>query len=341
MTTTLAVVGTGLVTPLARTPAQHAFFARAEIGPAAHGAFVDEDGEPLAVAYCPWLDVQLDVAERLRALAARALADARAPLPRGPKVPLGVLAISGAPRVGLGDADRRALEAMLAPASTHLVARRFTGDAGFFAGLLHAESLLAGEDVRAVVLLAADSFISRAYLAQQVKGQPDWEASAPPPSEGAAAVMVTTPAIAREDGLTVLATIQLVATAEGEARDDDDAIIDGSAMTSLLRTVSKASRPIGACFGQHGIGGLRQRTWDLASARCASVFAETCSLSSLEATVGQLGAAAGAAALVHGIAVAEHDAWPVDEGPRPAGPLLAWAVSPDGLTGLCVATVTR
>ena len=339
----LAVIGTGLVTPLARTPAQHAFFLRAEVGPPAPGAFVDGDGEPIPVAYCPWLDVRLDVAERLRALAVRAFADARSPLGRGErrtKPPLGVLAISGEPRAGLGEADRKALEAMLAPASEHLVAQRFTGEAGFFAGLLHAESLVTSGDVRAVALVAADSFVSRAYLAAQVRDMPSWEADSPRPAEGAAVVIVTTPAIARSEGIDVQATIHFAATRRGEARDDDDAVIDGSAMAALLRGASESSRSIGACFGQHGVGELRQRTWDMAAARCAGALEETCALSSLETSVGRLGAAAGAAALAYGVAVQRHAAWPVDGDPRPEAPILAWAISSDGLSGVCLATVT-
>lgn len=339
----LAIVGTGLVTPLARTPAQHAFFVRAEVGPPAPGAFLDTNGEPIPVAYCPWLDVRLGIAERLRALAARAFADARAPLLRGErraKIPLGVLAISGEPRAGLDAADRKALEAMLAPASEHLVARRFTGDAGVFAALLHAESLVTSGDVRAVAIVAADSFVSRAYLSEELRAAPSWEGSAPRPAEGAAVLIVTTTKIAHEEGLEILATIHFAATRQGEARDDDDAVIDGSAMTALLRSAADASRPAGACFGQHGVGELRQRTWDIATARCPEAIDETCALVSLETSVGRLGAAAGAAALAYGVAVARHDVWPIDEGPRPASPILAWAISPDGLSGLCTATVS-
>ncbi len=81
--TPLAVVGTGLVTPLARTPAEHAFFVRAEVGPAAPGAFVDEEGESIPVAYCAWLGAHLPVAERLRALGTHALRDALRPLDTG------------------------------------------------------------------------------------------------------------------------------------------------------------------------------------------------------------------------------------------------------------------
>src|SRR5690242_6786016 len=99
--TELAIVGMGLVTPLARTPAEHALFLRAEVGPPAPGGFVDEDGEPIPVTYCPWLGARLAVGERLRALASLAVEDALRPLDRSPRagrarVPLAVLAISPA-----------------------------------------------------------------------------------------------------------------------------------------------------------------------------------------------------------------------------------------------------
>jgi hypothetical protein len=69
----LAVVGTSLVSPLGITAAEHAFFVRAGIGPAAPGGFLDAEGDTLAVAYCPWLGASVPIAARVRLLAERAL----------------------------------------------------------------------------------------------------------------------------------------------------------------------------------------------------------------------------------------------------------------------------
>ncbi len=134
----LAVVGTGLVTPLARTPAEHALFIRAEVGAPSPGRFANEKGEPIPIAYCPWLGAHPAVGERLTALAKVALGDALDPLhrrERGAKVPLAVLAISSAPRVGLSELDRRACESTLGVGAKQRAVRRLTGEAAFFEGL--------------------------------------------------------------------------------------------------------------------------------------------------------------------------------------------------------------
>jgi hypothetical protein len=337
----LVVVGTGLVTPLARTPAQHALFVRAEVTPPAPGAFVDAEGEPIPVAYCPWLDTRLSVADRLRALAARAFADARAPIAAaGSKIPLAMLVVTGAPRAGLTESDRTAVEAELTPASAHLVAQRLTGEAGFFQGLAQAEGLLASGDVRAVALVAADSFVSAAALAERARAVASpWRDGGGDvrPAEGAAAVIVTTAGIAREEGLAVLATIRSAGARMGEGRDDDDAVVDGAAMTALLRDASDAGR-LGASFGQHGVDALRDREWAVATTRYVEALDASCVQIGIETAIGRLGAASGAASFVHGLAVATHGAWPAADGPRTCAAFAAWAISPDGLRGLCVAT---
>src|SRR4030095_2448880 len=111
------------------------------------------------------------------------------------------------------------------------------------------------------------------------------------------------PEVAREEGIEVLATIRTTATRQGESDDGNDVPIDGGDMTALLEGLPDACRPIGASFGQHGIGALREREGNLAAPRSAAIFEDSCACLAIESSVGCLGAAAGAASLVHGIAV--------------------------------------
>jgi HEAT repeats len=345
--TALAVIGTGLVTPLGRTAAEHALFVRAEVGPSSSGAFLDEEGEPIPVAYCPWLGAHGTAGERLAALAAVALRDALQPLERrareekaGTRAPVVVLAISSAPRAGLGETDRCTFEGALGRAPAARGVRRLTGEAGLFEGLALCEDLLAGGEIRAIALVAADSYVTRSYLAEhRARAGSPWDADLPLPSEGAAALVVTTPQFARDDELDVLATVRHAATRRGEANDDNDVPLDGAAMSALLRALPDTCRPLGASFGPHGVGPLRDREWNLAAASCAALLG-SCACISLEGDVGRLGAASGAASVVYGIAVHQHGAWPVEPPPAEA-PLLAWAISPDGTRGIAALHADR
>jgi hypothetical protein len=340
--TALAVVGTGLVTPLARTPAEHALFIRAEVGAPAPGGFANEKGEPIPVAYCPWLGAHPAAEDRLVALAKVALADALDPLRRregGARVPLAVLAISSAPRVGLGEPERKAFEAALASEVKERAVGRLTGEAGFFEGLGVAQRVLQGGAVRAVLVIAADSYVTPAYLAEyQHLGACAWDTDLPRPSEGAAAVLLTTPDFARREGVEVLATIRYAATRHGEASDENDVLVDGADLAALLRGLPGACRPIGASFGPHGGGALREREWNLAAARSVEAFDASCACLALENTVGALGAASGAANFVYGLAVHRYGAWPVEYGPRVDAPFIAWGISRNGIRGIAAAT---
>lgn len=335
--TPLAVVGMSMISPLGLTPAQHAFFVRAEVGPAAPGAFLDEEGETLNVAYCPWLDARLPVADRLSALGARALAGALAPLGRDPGPEAALFVCSAAPRTGLDAEDRSACEQALQPLLRGHRAVRLTGEAGFFQGLEAAAALLQKGPERCAAVVAVDSLVSPALLAawKRLSTTP-WEANLPRPAEAAAAVLLMLPAEARRGGHEVLATIHHSASLRGGATDDDDLIVDGAPMTALLRAAPRSGL-IGAAFGQQSIGSLRRREWGIAVARLSEAFRPDCAFVCLESAIGCVGAAAGAMSFVHGAAVNRHKAWP--DAPRESEPFLAWAISRDGTRGLCAATV--
>ncbi len=341
--TALAVIGMGLVSPLGRTPSEHALFLRADVGPPAPGAFLDAKGETIAVSYCPWIDAERPVADRLRALGLLALAEALRPLgaergERKVRTPPRLLVASSAPRLGLEECDRAALEEAVSVHGEEQSSVRLTGEAGFFRGLTLAGNILERGDARMVAIVAADTFVTSAYLAEAGRrAEMPWDADLPPPSEGAAAILLATPATAREERLDVLATIRHAATATGGATDDNDAVIDGAAMTSLLRGLPELGLAVGAAFGQHGVGSLRRREWEMAAARSARIFDPTCAFTCLETKLGTLGAAAGAANFVHAATVHRLAAWSWSEGKRHDAPFVAWAISPDGTRGLALA----
>ena len=136
----------------------------------------------------------------------------------------------------------------------------------------------------------------------------------------------------------MLATIRYAATRQGEASDENDAPVDGADMAALLRGLPSACRPVGASFGPHGGGALREREWNLAAARSVRAFDPACACLALENHVGALGAAAGAANFVYGLAVHRYAAWPIEYGPRVDAPFIAWAISRNGTRGIAAAT---
>src|SRR5262249_9431929 len=119
----------------------------------------------------------------------------------------------------------------------------------------------------------------------------------------------------------------------GDSNDANDEPADGVALTRLLRELGLAR--VSFAFGQHVVDGLRQRDWLLATARNAEPFRQGCSDECLEYSIGAVGVAGGAMALVYGLAVLQHDAASFD-GSRNA-PFLAWAISADGMRGMASA----
>ncbi|EYF05998.1 hypothetical protein [Chondromyces apiculatus] len=336
----LPIVGFGLVSPLGLRPSEHALFARAEVGAAAPGGFADAAGERIDAACCPWIPAGAPLAERLLDLAGRALDDALAPWrAAGKGAPPQLVVCTAAPREGLAEEDRLAVERALAARAASDKALRRTGTASFFLALAEAEALLAREPDRPVAVVAVDSLASSEALAAYLAiAESPWDANLPRPSEAAAAIVLASPEEAARRGVRPIAELRFAAVAAGAANDDNDAIIDGVAMTSLL-TAAAPLGPLAAVFGPHEIAGVRQREWDLATARVARVLEPEAVLLCLESDAGWIGAAGGAAHLAFGLAVARSDTFPEEFRPSVASPLGAWAISADGTRGLCVAAL--
>ena len=334
---TVVVAGIGLVSPRGMTPAEHVFQLRADVRVAAQPAFLHGE-EKLRVGYCPWLGARLPLEERLGAMAGRAAVSALEPLAsaraRGGAVRVEAMACVSAARPDLPEAVAdRAVKDALAPLK--LRATMVRGAAAFFQAIGAAEARLA-QDAQAVLLLAVDSFVSEASLAEIVaRGPSPWSRVPPRPSEGAAALVLMEERTARALGVEPLATVVHAATLSGAASDDNDAPVDGAAMTKLLFGVSGA--PIVAAYGQNGVDALRSTEWHVATARARERFSMTYERVCLEDEAGALGAAAGAAGLSLGIAAAQHRALARETDPE--GLLLAWAISRDGLRGLAAVSV--
>lgn len=344
----LAIVGAGLVSPLGVTPEEHAFHLRAEVAAAAPGGLVDEEGEPIRASYCPWLGAEAPLTARLASLSMTALRTAREPLAGSSfvsatgRIRAALSVITGALRsasgAGLTDADRMAVETEIADAFDPPRAGRGIGEASVFATLASLGDRLSRGAEQAAVIVAVDSFLTLPALAEHQRNyRSPWAADLPRASEGAACVVLMLPETARRERLPILATIHHAATLKGESNDDNEAVIDGVALTNLLRAAPVSNGLFRASFGPHAGDSLRRRDWEMAAARLPDRVDSTCEPVCLEGTIGNVGAASGLASLVFGVAMHRHGTWPA---PRASdGVFLAWAVSPDGTRGIATATV--
>ncbi len=333
----IAIIGTGLVSPIAFTPLQHACFPRAGIGLHQPSAFIGRDGERVAVLHCPWLGATLPVADRLAALGERALRQATeglAQLPHLAPTDTALFICLGATRPGLSEEDRqRAVGALTA---TSPLRRVFTGAASFFAALGAAERLLDAGEARIALVLAVDSYISLAAIRADLERAPaTWVREAPPPSEAAGAVALMKGTDARELKLS-LGALHYTSTLKGQGTDDDDEVVDGAALTALLEQVPPLDGPLVRGYGQTEVDRLRETEWTCAAARNAARFHAQFTMACVERWTGRVGGAAGAAHFIYGLAAERHHA--ASEGRAGAGPFVAWAISRDGTRGLCAAT---
>jgi hypothetical protein len=140
---------------------------------------------------------------------------------------------------------------------------------------------------------------------------------------------------ARELGLS-LGTLHYAGTLKGQGSDDDDEVVDGTALTTLLEQIPSLDGPLVRAYGPAEVDRLRETEWTCAAARSGErlhrLFTTTC----VERWTGQVGGAAGAAHLIYGLAAERHHA--ACEGQAGAGAFVAWAVSRNGDRGLCAAT---
>lgn len=323
----LALAGLGMVSPAGMTPSDHVFFVRAGVVPPTPSPFLNAEGEPIEVRYCPWIGARASVASRIARMTQVAVFEAMSSWEAKSKI--AVLLCMARPRPGL-QTEHAAIGAAVAKQAQAADVTQCWGEAGTFAGLRKAEELLnnrAGPS--AILIVAADSFISTEAITHSVLHPPSpWNEPPRPLSEAAAAVLLTAPPLARRP----LGFVHGAAIAAGTSNDENDDVVDGLAMTTAVKAIPGAG--IARALGQERVDALRWREWNIAAARLAARFKPEASFETLERGIGRFGAASGLMSLAYGIAAARHGAIPTEA--REA-PFLAWAISPDGTRGVALA----
>lgn len=322
------IVGFGLVSPLGLGATEHAFYLRASVGAPPPPAFETADGRPVRARHCGFLGASLGMAERLSRMAEIAAHQALSPWEAASQAGPFALAFVAPRRAGILAADVAEARSHAARRCGASVVQTWVDAAGAFAALEQAGVWLSDGSASAVLLMGVDSFIHPDALAEDLEhGDSPWCPRRPPASEGAAALLLTRPERARALGLSG-ARVRGSGTAVGKGTDEDDAILDGAAMTALLRGLP--ARRIDLVAGQEKVDDLRQRDWHLARAREASRFAEEAEAVTLEDETGRLGAAAGVACAAFGVGALQHG---IFRGLSPTAHLVAWAISRDGTRG--------
>jgi len=329
----LAIVGTGLVTPFGDTPTEHAFFLRASVPAPPPSPFrLRSDESTLHVRYCRWMGASASIAERLLRmgdLVARDAMSTCAAVRDGGDVQVMLTVPKDRPGV-----TGAVLDELSKGLAQHGTVQRFAGDAGAFEALRRAGVAVRKREARVIIVAAVDSFVDLEALDELVLRTPsEWNLDAPVPSEGAAAVALMDADDARNARIAVLGEVQGASVARGQSNDDNDEVVDGSAMTVVLRSLPTRA-PAMSAFGPLKVDLLRQDEWHLATARTADRFAPGCTFACLESRVGRLGAASGLANLVYGLVLQMHRAGPSVE--ASSAPFYAWAVSADGTRGAAV-----
>ena len=328
----LAVIGLGLVSSLGLSPADHAFFPRAFAVRPRASPFRDAAGEPVTAMFAPWLGARLPISERLSRLAGQAVSTATSPL-GGAGLPRGacLFVVAPAPREGLTSAQIDAVVQAIAASVAASEVELWTGAAGVFAALAEADSRVGQGRSEMALVVALDSMIDLATLtARAGRAQCPWMKPPLPPGEGAAALLVTSQERAGARSWPVLGTLLGAATAMGTSTDDDERLVDGSGMTAVLRALP-ASGALGAAYGQSGVDDLRLDEWHFALARSAARFAMDHEVTTPEDRTGEVGSAAGAMALAHGLAAQIHGT--TNRKVARGAPFVAWAISADGTRG--------
>lgn len=323
----LSIVAASLVSPAGQNLAEHAFFARAGVLGPTPQAFETHAGSRVDAMYCGFLGAELSIPERLERLATLSAQEALEPWDEvEPGARIGLILVSSASLVetdAIAPARHTLATRCRAPAVKTLV-----GAAGAFAALGLAARWLDEAIAQAVLVLGVDSHIApEALTRDRLRSAGPFCALPLPASEGAAAVLVARPTDARARRLEA-ARMLGAGTARGQGHDDDDEIVDGVALTGLIRGFP--DRRVELVVGQSYVDELRTREFQLASARTARRFAETLSNETLERHTGRLGAAVGVAQLAYGMAVLRHGT--IRDVPFDAT-FLAWAIGSDGTRG--------
>lgn len=336
----VAIVGTGLCSPAGMTPRDHAFFVRArEVLTPAPSPFVTDEDERVDVRYCPWIGARAPLAERMAAMTRVAVHEALYGLSalEGEAIPAFLCTDDGLgmPEAAVVAARKVVQQSLRSPSVTGC-----KGDAGSFAALRECISQIESGAARAMAVVAVDSYVDANRLAEALRVRPPyWESDPPEQGEGAAAIVLASPGFASARKLVVQGTLYGAAIAAGSATDENDEPVDGAALTAVFRSLPQPPSTVQTVFGQRDVSGLRFQEFQFAVARNASRFARVNRAESLESEIGRLGAAAGLANLVFGVATMRHGTMRNDA--PPTSPFYAWAISRDGTRGGVLAAAAQ
>jgi hypothetical protein len=318
-----AVCAIGMVSPFGLTARDHAFFLRARIHVPGDSPFIDEEGNRLEAQFCSWIGARAPVVERVARMAEIAMHEAC----DGGADDAALLVTLPDPRPGFAEDDAEAIVRRLARFQRARGVEVFHGDAGGIAALRRADALL--EEGRDALVVAADSFVSTGGLDYCRARRPSaWSVEVPPPSEAAAAVLF------RRSESRGLGILLAAIVAQASASDENDLPPDGKALSAALRGLPECG-PIRVVVGQAAVDDLRAREWSFAHTRNVARVPLGLRTHTIEHDLGRVGAAAGLANVVYGFAVLRHGTLP--DPPSGDAPFVAWAISPDGTTGVALA----
>lgn len=325
-----SVVGVGLASPAGFGAADHVFFVRAGLVQPAPSPFLDANEEPLPCNYCSWLDGAAPLKQRIEQLALSAGVEA---LKTKPAVlrKLHLSLVTSAPVGAFSESDAIEIASRLRHFLEAGEVTRFVGAAGAHEALAEAAQRLATGKADAVCIIGADSrfsvpMIAAAYRRRSVV----WTPLEPPPSEAAAAVLLV-PSTARDQ--KPLATLLGAMTTQGTSHDSNDEAVDGVGLTYLFRKLPNCGG-VPMVFGPLESERLRQREWQLASARARQHLGRPYDMKDVEMAIGQVGAAAGVVHLAYAVACNRYRT--VSSDIPPGSPFYTWAISRDGVRGMAI-----
>ena len=345
----LCVVASALVSPLAVTPAAHAFFAAAGATPAA-GAL---DGPLKGTFACPWLPADAPAGSRLGVLAAQAISalldglsegarEARSSSPRD-KTGVEIVVVCPGTAQGLPEEVEWLVErsARTAAGGAGAQVRCAAGARAWVDELLRAGRELSGDAIR--VLVAVDSMAAperaagasggdgprrpaiapgRAGLGEQ---DSPWDLPPPRRSEAAAGVALVTPARALAGKMVVLGRVRGAVTRSDDSTPDNDAVSDGTALSGAIEALPGRSA-FGLVVGPQSVSGFFRDELEMGVTRNAARFAPAYRAVCPAAVLGDVGLAGLSSGMALSLAMLRHGT----SGLEGAGPALVWDVAGDG-----------
>lgn len=326
----ICVVGAAVVSPLATSPAAHAFLAAAGATPAA----APLDGPMKGTFACPWIHHDSSLGVRLSVLAAQAIATLIAGLPESARTRGNIEVVVALPdaRQGVTEDDvwlvERSARTALHGTSAVLVplAGSLRGPRAYLDELLRAGRDLGPDTVRLLVAVDSPAHPERAAHLPEGQDSP-WGPSPLRRSEAAAGLALATAAGAAERRLPLWGRIRGGVTRVHESTPDNDVPTDGSALADAMlalpgQTVFKM------VTGPDALAGLYREELSIAVARRFERFLPAYLPLRPAALLGDIGLASLPTGIALSLATLRHaTSRRVEE---QAGPALVWDLFPDG-----------